>query len=191
MTSEIRNVASSGGYVDLYIFVFVYRCIDIQIYGHNLNDDRERRRIPVCIVISATRDWRTHSSSRVLCAETMGRSWSWVRRITNTRKMGAAIKRPHDTSSAASTIQDRWTGGQKVSQWVALAEYHNHHVICGNSGMCSKMWRLVHDVPRCMEPPRRCLWSPLELQTIHIGLTITEKALERQICKIGMPMQRS
>ena len=118
------------------------------------------------------------SSSRVLCAETMGRSWSWVRRITNTRKMGAAIKRPHDTSSAASTIQDRWTGGQKVSQWVALAEYHNHHVICGNSGMCSKMWRLVHDVPRCMEPPRRCLWSPLELQTIHIGLTITEKALE-------------
>ena len=79
---------------------------------------------------------------------------------------------------AASTSQDRWTGGQKVSQWVALAEYHNHHVICGNSGMCSKMWRLVHDVPRCMEPPRRCLWSPIELQTIHIGLTITEKALE-------------
>ena len=30
------------------------------LYGHNLNDNRERRRIPVCIVISATRDWRTH-----------------------------------------------------------------------------------------------------------------------------------
>ena len=39
------------------------------------------------------------SSSRVLCAETMGRSWSWARRITNTGKMGAAIKRPHDTGS--------------------------------------------------------------------------------------------
>ena len=71
------------------------------------------------------------SSSHVLCAETMGRSWSWARRITNTRKMGAAIKRPHDTRQPASA---RWTGGQKVSQWVALAEYHNHHVICGNRG---------------------------------------------------------
>ena len=29
------------------------------LYGHNSNDNRERRRIPVCIVISATRDWRT------------------------------------------------------------------------------------------------------------------------------------
>ena len=177
MTSEIRNVASSAGYVDLYIFVFVYRCIDIQIYGHNLNDNRERRRIPVCIVISATRDWRTHL---LITCPVCGDNGSELElgKKDNKHQEDGSCNKTSTRHPAASTIQDRWTGGQKVSQWVALAEYHNHHVICGNSGMCSKMWRLVHDVPRCMEPPRRCLWSPLELQTIHIGLTITEKALE-------------
>ena len=87
----------------------------------NLNDNRERRRIPVCIVISATRDWRTHL---LITCTVCGDNGSELElgEEDNKHQEDGSCNKTSTRHPAASTIQARWTGGQKVSQWVAFAE---------------------------------------------------------------------